>query len=76
MNVRIKEIAVQSGWPNNTHPDDYQVVGPKFVEKFSELLIADCMKALEPTVFMGGTAHDTTKKVLASVQNLIRNKYA
>jgi hypothetical protein len=56
MNERMKELAKQLGYNVNYKPSDdetdreYQVVSNDFAEKFTELIVRECVEQLRYTV--------------------------
>ena len=55
MNERIKQLAEQLGYNVDFEPSDdetdrsYQVISNDFAEKFAELIIQECISAVEDT---------------------------
>jgi hypothetical protein len=58
MNERIKQLALQAGlkwkaqpphYTNTNNPIDFPVSANRDLEKFAELIVAECIKQVEPT---------------------------
>ena len=57
MNERIRELAEQVVGPSRLHGGDFALMGNDQVEKFAELIVAECMRMCEVTE-MSFVTHD------------------
>ena len=76
MNEKIKEFALQAGIVYEKRPElDVWIAFNIELEKFAELIVAECVAVIEPGEFMQGTAHNDTKKIIALNQRKIKRHF-
>ena len=65
MNTRIRELAEQNGFIHNWQPPGEQYEKLQTLEKFAELIVAECIDCLKPLSrnhSMVGAAQDTIRE--------------
>jgi hypothetical protein len=65
MNTRIRELAEQNGFIHNWQPPGEQYEKLQTLEKFAELIVAECINCLKPLSrnhSMVGAAQDTIRE--------------
>ena len=65
MNTRIRELAEQNGFIRNWQPPGEQYEKLQTLEKFAELIVAECINCLKPLSrnhSMVGAAQDTIRE--------------
>jgi hypothetical protein len=70
MNDRIQQLAKQAGIIGQSET----AVAPP-MELFVELIVKECVAAIEPGPFLQGTAHDNTRSIMALSQRKIKKHF-